>query len=840
MSQLIGYQDQERISLPITRLHFDVHITDEHAVMECTQEFYNPTTHDLEAHYEFCKVPNGVLMQLFEDGIPKLKRATRTNGADALTRSSSKGHGMQLSALASTQKKTILTRWYVLLKEDTLRSGWAMTIPKSFYRTFDSKKHQPLGFYSSQLIQSQNPVSLYKRGSATDETIGGFDASKDDIVPLPAAFNKKKLIVTQHIQDSPVSARIVVASTRQLKGVVFPDWPDKFFRSAYGDERPGAKPKALDEDEDIHNDEAIENDRILVDGRMAVYNTQHVLFNVDCKIVVVPLPYEEYPDGKPDGKVIFVDRPLRDSVGPVGMRWNIPEWNSTFPVSETARGIVFAVDRSSSMSGAAITMTKVALCRIAASLGEAEELNAYSFGATVHSAMDSRISGEAARRLCVRFFKGLCANQKESNIVLLLQEIVKRERSASIILATDIDTPLEELEGLADVVSLCRQSGLRIFTIGLGTYVNQDLVRFLTRETLGGHMVAFDEADTIKAIKDAVEMSRHDSVDLCVENEEGTQTLTVSPGFPYASLLMQSRGEPTRVYLKTPAGEEICLYSETIDNPKSSLTLGLVAAANDAAQKASLDLPHPDLTLVTADDGHFVDLNTSREDEVERKRNFYQHAMQWTPLNSADLRQTSVKSAQGSDAGAVIASPFAEHDMSGPPANHHVPSVVNDPHLDSPPDFSSDSSAGEEDAISDLLKHSVDHKIAFDEGAKVEVQAQLIACWKMLKDGDQTLPPANPNRPVQGFTWEALRKYFYLPQFADITKEDIVDVSQVDENVFATFVALAFMENVPTVERTPDAHMMIGGCLNHIFGRLKMNPVCFNRNFQLASTWLKW
>ncbi|KAJ3020463.1 hypothetical protein HDV00_002039, partial [Rhizophlyctis rosea] len=179
------------------------------------------------------------------------------------------GHFVRLEEVIPRQTVAIVTRWYVRMQRDKKRCGWLLTVPCSFYRRFNRGKHQPLGFYGNAEPQSKNPPSLYRRSEPTvEDGVGELDvAASDKIVPLPATFNTKKLIVTETIQDPPVIIKVHVYNTGDVKGVVFPHWPYKFF---------------------MFKDEQLGNQKIRVSGRHAYYLTQHVLFNLDCNIVVVP------------------------------------------------------------------------------------------------------------------------------------------------------------------------------------------------------------------------------------------------------------------------------------------------------------------------------------------------------------------------------------------------------------------------------------------------------------------------------------------------------------------------------------------------------------------------
>ena len=165
---------------------------------------------------------------------------------------------------------------------------------------------------------------------------------------------------------------------------------------------------------------------------------------------------------------------------------SVASFQPFFPGLQQRRALNLAIviDCSGSMQGDSMEQAKQALAGILESLRADDRVTVIAFGSTTNLLSDRLLTCNTTNlEKARRFARGLGASMGGTNIAKALDDaysVLKTRENADVFLVTD-----GEVNSWEDVVQAAKQSGHRIFTVGVGSAVSEAFVRGLANVTGG-------------------------------------------------------------------------------------------------------------------------------------------------------------------------------------------------------------------------------------------------------------------------------------------------------------------------------------------------------------------
>ncbi|MGB1140345.1 MAG: VIT domain-containing protein [Halioglobus sp.] len=174
--------------------------------------------------------------------------------------------------------------------------------------------------------------------------------------------------------------------------------------------------------------------------------------------------------------------------------------NPQVPERTENRNITIVVDCSGSMQGVSIMQAKVAVREIVEQLGENDYFNIIRFGSVVDPLFSKpKRCKPRHRNTALRMISSLEADMGGTNIYSALQQAYKGASKLRIqgdlLLITD-----GQSHDVVNTVKQAENSGVRHFTVGVGTAVAEDMVRGLAEESGGACELVSPNEDMADAI----------------------------------------------------------------------------------------------------------------------------------------------------------------------------------------------------------------------------------------------------------------------------------------------------------------------------------------------------
>ncbi|KRW99058.1 hypothetical protein PPERSA_11659 [Pseudocohnilembus persalinus] len=176
---------------------------------------------------------------------------------------------------------------------------------------------------------------------------------------------------------------------------------------------------------------------------------------------------------------------------------NLDEFD--FTQSKTKGEYIFVVDRSGSMSGLPIEITKKALIQSIKLLNENHYFNVISFGSYFNSLFEESVQAtEENKNKAIQQISSFSANYGGTNIFAPLQQVLTQKQlknqQKSIFLISD-GQDSQENQIIQSITTQVNLSNQRIYTLGIGNGVSKNLIKLAAQQGYGKFDFVFDLAD---------------------------------------------------------------------------------------------------------------------------------------------------------------------------------------------------------------------------------------------------------------------------------------------------------------------------------------------------------
>lgn len=206
----------------------------------------------------------------------------------------------------------------------------------------------------------------------------------------------------------------------------------------------------------------------------------------------------------------------------------LPQADNYKPSKEFSVQLV--IDCSGSMGGISISQVKRGLLEAVTDFSSEDKINLIRFGSSIEPVLNQpqAFNGKDRNKIMLALENmdaNLGGTELFNALQLALQQVTNSKQSSDIVLITD-GQAWDDIEKINDLIAQAKASGVRLFTIGVGHAVSEDLLARLAEGTEAYHSLVHPHENFRKHISEVLHRLRCSSKKLYVDIESGSSLLT--------------------------------------------------------------------------------------------------------------------------------------------------------------------------------------------------------------------------------------------------------------------------------------------------------------------------